>query len=181
MAARPHLYQISIHVLLLGLAIMVVALAHQNRTLRALATSPEATRLAVGEEIPPIAVRDLEGNADLLRFAGSDRESLVLVFTTTCGACQQNQGNWRSLYEALREHYDVVGLSLDDVGETASYKEINQLPFRTFVAEDARRFVLDNKVFEVPYTIHLDRDGRIRRSWLGVLSDDSLAELIRTG
>lgn len=181
MAKRINLYQVSIHLLLIGLAVAVVTLANQNRELRAAPGLPTTAQLTVGEEIPPITVRDLEGNSQLLSFADSGKESLVLVFTTTCPACQQNQERWRSIYEVAGKDYDVVGLSLDDVGKTVSYKDVNRLPFRTLVAEDARDFALNNKVFEVPYTIHLDRDGRIRRSWLGVLSEDSVAEIVGKG
>jgi len=169
-------YLILIHVLLVALAATVLGLAQKNRDLQEPPAS-EQFQLREGETVAPFSAFDLEGHSSRIDFAQAERESLVFVFTTVCSACRANQANWHALYEQTKDHYEIVGISLNDVEATVRYREANALPFSVVVPEDIRAFTTAHKIDRVPLTLHLDRDGKVRSSWLGILTEDSMAQL----
>lgn len=169
-------YQVLIHVMLVTLATTVVALTHQNQELRRSAP-PEQARLEEGDTLTAFPAFDLEGREQRVDFAGSERESLVFVFTTVCPACRETQASWRTLYERSRERYDIVAISLNDIEATAEYRRANDLPFPVVIPDDIRGFAIAHEIDRVPLTALVDRKGKVRSSWLGVLDEDSLAQL----
>lgn len=173
---RLDTYTVTIHCMLVGLAALVAVLVSENRALRAL-VAPPPPELTVGEAVPEVAVRGLEGGEELLSFAPAERESLLLVFTTTCSACRANQDAWRSLYEDTHDRLRVVGVSLDDPDATRAYREEHALPFPVVVPADPQAFARDYAVTRVPFTVHLGRDGRVKGAWFGGLYRDALASL----
>lgn len=167
-------YQVFLHLILLGLATLVVMLGVENGGLRGGASPPPSAGPAVGEMLRPIDARNLEGRDVRLAFDNAERETVLLVWTTTCPACQANLPNWLALVERFGERYDFVGLSLDSVEATKSYVAARALPFEVFVATDPAAFKTRYDIAGVPETIHAGRDGQVRGSWLGVLPKDFL-------
>lgn len=174
---RFNAYTVSLHLLLVALALTVLGLAGENRDLQSPASIPSPPQLEAGATITPFSARDLDGQAELLSFTQSERERLLFVFTTVCSVCLENQPIWSSLYARARGEYDIVGISLNELEASLRYREANDLPFPVVVPDDIREFATENKISRVPLTVHIGRDGKVLGSWLGILSEDSLAQL----
>ncbi len=170
-------YMVILHIFLVVLAIQVLYLAKQNRDLQALLTPSPMPALEIGEEVAEVPVQEVSGDQQTLSFAGSDMETLLFVFNTTCPACKQNQANWKELYTAVQGRYNVVGVSLHPQEETQAYIEEHQLPFRVVLPESIEAFAGAFKIQAIPQTIHVDREGKVREVKVGALNEDSLASL----
>ncbi|MEM7356052.1 MAG: redoxin domain-containing protein, partial [Acidobacteriota bacterium] len=165
-------YQIFLHLTLAGLAALVLSLVAENRSLRQPASPTPPASPGVGETLPSVAAIDLKGQPIELTFSSTERDTLLLVFTTRCPACLANLPQWLALRDRLAAHYDVIGLSLDDLAATRTYARDHQLPFDIFVARDPQAVRSAYRLPGVPETIHAGLDGRVRGAWLGVLPAD---------
>jgi peroxiredoxin len=174
---KPSLYVVLLHLSLLALGGLVLVLAHENRQLKQPPGAAVETALAVGRAVAPLQLRHLDGFEETLapRAAGKDR--LLLVFTTTCAACQANQPNWRALQERAGGSVDVVGVSLDDLEATRTYQRAHRLSFPVTVPVDPQQLTDALAVTAVPLTVRLGADGRVQGSWVGGLSEAQLAEI----
>ena len=173
---RVSAYQVLIHITLVALAATVVGLTQRNQELRE-PPPAEGDQLDEGSSIQAFSALSLEGSSQWVDFAQGDKETLVFVFTTVCPACQENQGNWRQLYEESKGQYDILGISLNDLEQSVEYRETNDLPYSVVIPEDVQAFTSDHQIYQVPLTIRLDREGKVRGSWLGILDKVSLAQL----
>ena len=169
-------YSTFLHLTLAALTVVSFLLMNENRALRG-AIGPREITPEVGELLQPIAGRGLDGQSVEIVFEHSEREKMLLVFTTTCPACKQNLGNWQVLWERYRENYDIVGISIDSIEATRSYVEANDLPFDIVVPEEPAEFSLQYRIAGVPETIHASIDGRVEKVWLGILPERFLEEM----
>ncbi|MCH9648873.1 MAG: peroxiredoxin family protein [Deltaproteobacteria bacterium] len=176
-ARKPfHSYQILIHGLLIALAVTVFGLVRENRELRKPSILENAS-IEEGEVFPAFPAFDLKGESRLVDLTESKRGSLVFVLNTLCPACRENQASWRTLYEQEKDRYEILGISLDDIDSTAKYRQANDLPFSLVVPKDIPDFTTTHKIDRIPLTLQIDHNGEVHSSWLGVLTDDSLAQL----
>lgn len=174
-----HLYSGFLHFMLIALAASTVFLATKNRALeRQLTPEPQEPTLVSGDLMEPFVAQDLDGlDVQVGATDGDPRDRLLFFFTTTCGACQANQEKWRTLYEKVGERYEVVGVSFDPLEATRQYREDFDLPFEVVSIADPKSFAERYKVDMVPLTVRLGADGRVRNSWLGVLSDQAVEDI----
>lgn len=170
-------YMVILHVFLVILAVQVLYLAKQNRDLQALMRPASMPGLEAGEEVAAVPVQEVDGTPQTLSFAGSDKETLLFVFNTTCPACKQNQTNWKELYQSVHDRYNVVGVSLHPQQQTQAYIEEHGLPFRVVLPENIENFAGAFKIQAIPQTIHIDRQGKVREVKVGALNQDSVAQL----
>lgn len=172
---RFSFYQISIHAMLFITSILIVALARENVDLKAQLTPIEA--IMTGERAEPISIRNLDGGDAVLSFAEAEKDSLLLVFTTTCPACRQNQAAWRTLYENNKDRFRIIGIGLEDMGVTAAYQEAQELPFPVVLPSDYDRFAKEYGIVQIPFTVHIGRGGKVVDSWIGVLPEETVSEI----
>lgn len=178
MSRRVSWYGVLLHLVLLGMSIEVLLLIRENRELhQAQESAVAAVTLGEGDRLQPIAVRTLDGEPRTLELGRAGEESVLLIFTTTCPICQQNQPAWASLYERFQDRYQIVGISVDDLERTREYVARRRLPFRVVVPADVRSFPRDYRVPGVPQTVVVGSDGRIRHVWSGPLPNDYSARL----
>ena len=170
------LYAIFLHAALVSLAATSLYGAHQNQQLRQ-QLYPELVQLEVGERAKPVVIENLDGDSRLLAWDDADQDRLLLVFTTSCPACKQNQAVWKSLYRELSDDVEIVGISLDSPEVTRTYREAHDLPFEVVVAADREAFASAYEISVVPFTFHIAGDGRVQGVWRGMLSDAQLAEI----
>lgn len=171
-------YQFGLHSLLMILTVLVGGLALENRELKQLLAPVEP--VSAGSSAQPIAVQHLDGSEQTLSFSEAEKESLLLVFTTTCPACSDNQPAWRAVYEANKDRYRVLGIGLDDAQKTAAYRKQQDLPFPVVLPTDYDQFAVEYGITQVPFTIHVDRRGKVVDSWVGALSTDTVLQLAPT-
>lgn len=164
-------YNVFLHGALIVLAILVLVLSTENRRLEAGEAGAQAAGfLAVGDLLPTLPVRELDGAESELRFDGGDQDTIAMLFTTTCSICEENLGAWTKLYDQLGAELDFVAVGLDDPPAVRAYAAQNLLPFRVVVADDKTAFIKEYRLRGVPQTIRVSPEGRVKRLQLGRLA-----------
>ena len=166
------------------LAVLTLLLARQNRSLKAelaaAANAPPPGGLKVGDTIAPFDVVDAAGNKTQVAFDGTG-STLLLVFSSTCGACRQTIPVWNRL---LAEHgptaVHVVGIETDFEQSDASNAKlaIPDLRFPVFGAANPAGEPM-TKFPAIPAAALVDGKGAVRSVWYGAPNDDQVAELRR--
>ncbi len=173
------LYSGVLHAFLIALAASTLLLARQNRALeQRLTPKIPPPSIVAGDTFEPFIAHDLEGREIRI---GDDpagaRDRLLFIFTTTCGACQENQEKWRAIHAAAGDRYAIVGVSLDPREVTRQYSETLDLPFDIVTVPDSNAFAEQYRVDLVPLTLHVDAGGEVQDSWVGVLSEQTTTSL----
>lgn len=167
-------YSVFLHLVLVALAVQVVFLVNENKKL---ITRNQPPQLAEGEQLEPMPVQELGGPETVLSFGASQEETVLLVYTTTCPVCEENQVAWRELYDRFDDHYNILGISIGELESSATYASAHSLPFPVFVPTQPQGFSTRYKIPAVPQTIHLDRDGKVKNQWAGPLPQESFDQL----
>jgi uncharacterized membrane protein YphA (DoxX/SURF4 family) len=126
-------------VLVFFMAIEVVLLVRQNRELKSrLAMVLGNGGVKPGEVVPPFKVTRLDGEATEIGYDGVNTKTLLLVFSTRCGACERNLSNWFEIASELKQGpYRVIGISLDPQEQTKSFVLRNSINYSVFMPADA--------------------------------------------
>jgi peroxiredoxin len=122
-------------------------------------------KLELGETVPPIEGKDLEGRPVMITYDGVDRPTMLYVFSPQCGWCERNSQNINSLAKQLGDRYRLIGLSLSpkDLKEYAGahgmeFPVYTDLPFSVTSAY---------KLSGTPETIIISPEGRVVQAWPG--------------
>lgn len=170
------------------LSALVILLAVQNRALHTeLAEAhadalPDAPRLAPGDLVEPITVFDDTGTT--LRFDWSaNSRAIVLVFSSTCPACQESLPLWDDLVARIadRGNVRVIGLQLDrppPSSGAAPAEPEGVRPFPVYGIEHAGNASLLDLVPVIPGTFVIDARGVVREAYFGVPDDDVLDAVV---
>lgn len=138
-----------------------------------------AGRVAVGERVPSLMARDLEGRAVELRSLRG--EVVVLnVWATWCFPCRREMPALERLHRELGDHgLRVVAVSIDAPNAVRDIREfIDDYDLTFDILHDAAQQVArDLSTIGVPETFLIGADGRLRRHWIGRIDPD--AENIR--
>src|SRR5262245_16169552 len=89
------------------MAVELVLLARQNRNLKAsvaflqqqVSSMRNAVSLKEGEVLEPLELPTLTGEPLRLAYDDPARDTILLVFSPDCPACQDNMANWTKLQE----------------------------------------------------------------------------------
>jgi len=161
---RRHLIPL---VLLIVSVSLNVILGRQNRDKTELiAELKAASRLALGTIATSLSVRDLMGRAVQLDVVDTSQNTILYVFTPTCGWCTRNLDNLQAVIANAPGRYRVVGLSLDAKG-VEEYVRRHRLTIPIFTSpsdDEKRRYRLS----ATPYTVVIDTTGRVTHVWIGV-------------
>ena len=156
---------------------LVVVLAWQNwsmkRQLSSASHRPDlpAEALRPGDRLEPFEVLDASGAPVRIEFGEASPNTLLLVFSSTCPACERNMPTWNELLtQPLPKDWRVVAIQTDD-GTHAT-----PLPFTVYGVDRAHPAPLDRVPF-VPATVVVAPTGEVLSSWFGILSDDDRAAL----
>ena len=168
-----------------ALLILTLLLTWQNRSLKVkLATAATAaaalppSALKVGDKVNAFDVVDAAGAQSQIAFDGSG-DTLLLVFSSTCGACRETLPTWnRLLAEEVPDRIKVVGLQTDLAHADGSAPAIPDLRFPVFgmadpVAEPMSKFPA------IPAAALIDNTGAVKAAWFGVPTDAQVSELRR--
>ena len=174
-------YMVVLHLFLVGLAAQVLYLAKQNNDLRAAMQGPSG--LEAGDEVKPFEAVSMDGQQSKVSYDNPEKDTLLLVFTTTCPACKANQDNWRELYTRVGDQYRIVGVSVDPRGKEATipYIEEYQLPYEVVLPADAQGFPREYKVVAVPQTLLNGKGGKVKESWVGAIAEQVIESLDKGG
>jgi hypothetical protein len=126
--------------------------------------STESHGSLVGEPLPALHVRDLEGN---VRPLNRDR-ILLFIFSTSCSACLNSFSSWQEIQTATKG--DVAFLSVDPIYQTKRFAQQKGISDRTYVL--TREDIENNASFQrVPLTLYVEQ-GRIVASHIGIVTED---------
>ena len=159
-------------------AVLVVNTVHLVRTNRALTLQTtnfyRSIELPAGARVPPIAGKDFGGLDYTLDLASEGVPVLVLVFSPTCPACDENWPRWDSLV-ALQEELGGQVVAVDITGRVRDdYLEAHGIAHHTVLTTVSAETSLAFKFRFTPQTLVLHQ-GKVVRGWTGVLRDQDVA------
>jgi hypothetical protein len=155
-----------------GLVVMNLYLVRRVRELNSQVVQKySGPELVPGTAVPSIQGVDYKGRKFVFNPVGT-KQSLLLVFTTTCPYCRKNWGTWESLLSVIdRDTVNIVLVPLsgevDDAYLHAHLADRVPTLGRLDPADEAHY-----RMGTVPQTIVIDADGRVKKSWTGVLSSE---------
>ena len=160
------------YILLLGLAIEVLVLVHQNRELKNdAALYRNCLNLFIlnhGDKVPPIKVVDLNGIEHNISYEDSTRNTLLCVFNTHCPACREVLTLWEKINKNYhKQELSLIGLSVDEFTLTRLYLEENKLNFSVFVTVDSL-FETRYRMQLVPQLVLIGFKGVVKGVWPGL-------------
>jgi len=182
-APRDH-FPLFLGIACTALAVLTFLLAWQNRSLKAelaaALNAPPPGSLAVGDTLDAIDVVDATGNQSRLAFDGPG-ETLLLVFSSTCGACRETIPVWnRLLADSGSSPVHVVGIQTDfpRTAAEAATLSIPDLRFPVFGTAEAHAASLA-KFPAIPTAALFDGKGAVKAIWVGVPTESQVSELRR--
>jgi AhpC/TSA family len=119
--------------------------------------------LANGTMIGSLRVSSLEGKAATLTFG--ERPTVLYVFSPSCPWCRRNAASVRRLFEAKKDAFRFVGLSLEEKGLASALAE-HPLPFPVYtrISSEART---QYHFGAVPQTLVVSERGAVVENWGG--------------
>lgn len=103
--------------------------------------------------------------------------TLLLVFRSTCSACERAAPAWRAL--AGSGDWTVLGVGLEPRAEAAAYVRSRLAGTRLVVPENSADFTRNFRIQVVPTTLLIDREGRLVLRRAGPLERSDLEEILR--
>lgn len=166
-----------------ALAVLTLALSWQNRSLKAqlaaAANAPLPNALKVGDTLPAFDVVDAAGTQSHITFDGHG-DTLLLVFSSTCGACRQTIPTWNRLLAegGVPSTVQIVGLQTDFGHSAEGQLAIPDLRFPVFGPVDQAAEPM-SKFPAIPGAAIIDNKGVVKAAWVGVPTDAQVTELRR--
>ena len=140
-----------------------------------------ATTTSTGAGVYGITLPDLDGNpVSLARFRG--KPLVVNFWATWCGPCREEMPGFVRLQQADGgKNVQFVGIGVDDAVKLRQFASSIGLNYPSLVggygALELSR-TLGNTAMALPFTLVLDRDGKIVRTQLGPLPPEQLAGIL---
>lgn len=117
--------------------------------------------------IPPLGSPIILAGVDW----AANKDTLLLVLSTTCGACTQSASFYQKIIQQLERKGGtaiVAGFS-QSVDEGEKYLRSMDVPVRTVVQIEPRTI----GVRGTPSLIHVDSNGSVKNAWFGRLSPET--------
>ena len=173
------------NVLLVGcvaLAVCVIALAWQNLALKHRLAAPghaagDLPKLSTGDVVAGFDLQTAAGETVEVAFDGAEERTLLLVFSSTCPACERNMPVWNELLAGgASPGVRVLGIQTDLSQGAAPHADGPPCPIYAVGPRAGPPF---DRLPYVPATVVLDGEGRVRAAWFGILDASQQAELRR--
>lgn len=174
------LFSLAPWVAVVVMAVLNVLLLRQNLQMRRMIDASKPAQLNVGEKVPPIIGRDLNGQPVSVTYTGIEGTRVLLYFTPSCGYCSEQFPYWRQVIKnAEPSKLEVIGILADteDRSGVADYLrsvDCQDLP----VILVPKSLFKDYKLVSTPTTLVIGSDGRVRRAWLGEWNPSMLAAAV---
>src|SRR6218665_1281067 len=144
-----------------------------------LGTDPtELPSARIGKPLPDFQLTALDAPEKILTAADVKGQVLFLnVWATWCISCQVEHPVLKHMAE---QGVPIIGINYKDYREAAlKYLELHGDPFRFSVFDEKGDLGLDLGVYGAPETYLVDKDGRIRYRFIGVLDADKWENVLR--
>jgi hypothetical protein len=163
-----------------ALFILNLALIKRNKELTALTERTFLqVEIPVGTLVPPIRGMNLQGDSIVVDPSGK-RHTLLMVFTTSCPFCRKNWPNWESLIKGLdKRNVNIVLIDLSSLADKA-YLHAHLADGLTTITQIDPAMRVSYQLGEIPETILIGPDARVKRVWIGVLEPKDANEIVST-
>jgi peroxiredoxin len=177
------LFHVVLTIVFVAMAVEIVLLVRQNRELEATVSELAARleslaappALAVGETVSPLELRSLDGSPTEIAY-DDGVDTVLLVFSPDCPACEANIDRWKRLAEANDPTCNrMYWVSTADAERTRPFTERHALPPPVLIGTGEA--LAAYKVTHVPTTVVVGPGGVVESVWVGALSDDAEADI----
>ncbi len=135
--------------------------------------------LKIGSLAPNLMVKDVEGKEHKLSdFKG--KVVLINFWASWCPPCLIEMPSLASAYQKFKEKgFEILAINLDDKVENAiDFAKKEKIPFKIFL-DPSGKSAQDFLVYGLPYTVLLDREGKVRYKVFGGYEWDKGKQLER--
>ena len=122
----------------------------------------------------------VEGSIGNLGFASlvDDKPLVVNFFAAWCGPCRAELPEFETVYQQFRDEVNFLGISRDtSAAPSLELLADTGVSFPSGWDSDGSLFG-DLRLFAMPSTLMVDRDGVVVEQWAGVLTTEHLRDLI---
>lgn len=161
------------------LVVNTVRLVQTNRSLTSqIVNLHRSIALPAGARVPPIVGTDADGGDYSLDTASEAGPVLLLVFSPTCPACNQNWPLWDALV-ATQEDLGGKIVAVDISGRVRDdYIDVHGLRPHAVLTTVAPETAMSYRFRFTPQTLVLHH-GQLVRGWTGVLRDEDVAAAVQ--
>lgn len=171
------------HFVLLALGIMLLICLIQliqRKSSEAVLATPVQVHAST-EAFFAANVQDIAGKTQTL---SQWRGKLLVInfWATWCAPCREEMPELDALQKAHADQLTVLGISLDDLAKTQAYAQQSPVSYPLLAADVegmALSASLGNIKSVVPYTVIIDSDGKILRSYFGRVSEALLMDSLQ--
>ena len=140
---------------------------------------PTKEEKQVGSNAPLFTLNDLEGKP----FPLADQKGKVVLirfWSTQCKSCKEEMPKLEAIYQKLKPSgMTLVAINIKDTAEeTAAFIEGMGLTFPILI-DEGKKVAKEYKVFGVPTSFLIDKEGTIRERFFGDLSETEIDKLVR--
>lgn len=151
------------------------------KLLRGDAAAESAAEAMIGQNRPSFALPDLKG---MVRTPEDWAGSVLVVnfWATWCAPCQKEMPSFNRLQKKYASQgLQFIGIALDEVNQVKHFAMANDIRYPILVGGDTALEVSDsygNSFGALPYTVFITREGIIKKTFRGEISEDRAEELI---
>ena len=117
--------------------------------------------LKIGALAPNLILKDIEGKiVNLKEYRG--KVVLINFWASWCPPCLEEMPALAAIYQKLRSKgFEILAISLDDKIQNAiDFVKKEKLPFKVFMDPEGKS-AQEYLVYGLPYTVLLDREGKV--------------------
>lgn len=120
--------------------------------------------LQVGQPAPTVEARLLDGTS--VRVGGRPGKVTIINFWATwCGPCRTEMPAIQAYYDKHKaQGLEVLAISMDDPGAVAEVRKVAQAYSFSFALKSEASFRGLGRIWRMPSTFVVDRDGVLRRN-----------------
>jgi cytochrome c biogenesis protein CcmG, thiol:disulfide interchange protein DsbE len=130
-----------------------------------------------GRQAPEFKIENIDGDFVSLKDELGDGPVLLSFWATWCKPCIEEMSKYKEVYESYKDKgLKVLAISIDDERSVAKVKPFvksKRYPFMVLLdtnSDVARKYYAQN----VPYSVLLDKTGKIVYTHLGYMKGDEL-------
>jgi peroxiredoxin len=175
--SAPRRYIVATGIMLLMISVSLnVFLARKVRSFARVQSIRASDLLVkVGTTVPPIAVKRLNGEQDVISYQGTNQPTVLYIFTPPCAWCARNIDNFKTLANKESAQYHFVGVSLSEQGLT-EYVAKNELKLPVYSGLSAET-LKTYKLGSTPQTIVISPEGKVLQDWAGAYVGDQKSQV----
>jgi thiol-disulfide isomerase/thioredoxin len=131
--------------------------------------------LAVGSVAPEIQAKLLDGGKSFLLSSNRGKVTLINFWATWCGPCKAEMPLLQAYYDQHKaEGFEMLAISMDENRDLAEVRKIAQKYSFPIALKSEANFKGLGRIWRMPSTFVIDRDGIIRKN--GQVGDAEISD-----